>query len=133
MSGTKLRLRLFFDEGVPDSAAQAFRDAGHEAMLLREHMATGSPDPAVCAIAEVNEAILVACDGDMKRLARNNGVNRGRYARLSLIKLSCRPSQAAPRVECMMSLIEHEWNAGAKYGARRLFIEIGDTWVRTNR
>lgn len=133
MNTTNLSLRLFLDEGVPDSVGRAFQDAGHEVLLLRNAIAPGSPDPLVCAAAEVNAAVLVALDSDMKQLASRRGVGGQRFKRLSLIKLSCRETRAADRVRDAMSLIEHEWAYGASAASRRIFIEIGNASIRTNR
>ena len=131
MSLRRLELRLFLDEGVPDSVGKAFEEAGHAAIYLRETMPTGSPDHLVCAIAEINDAILVALDGDMKQLASRHGIGARRYKRLSLIKLSCRETRAAERVKAAMTLIEHEWRYGSSNGDRRIFIEILDAAIRT--
>ena len=70
MTKQRPKLRLFLDEGVPDSVAKAFQAAGHEVILLRNNLATGSPDQLVCAAAEINQCILVALDGDMRALAQ---------------------------------------------------------------
>jgi predicted nuclease of predicted toxin-antitoxin system len=129
----RLRLKLFLDEGVPRSVGRAFEAAGHEVLYLQQTMATGSPDTLVCAVAEVNEAILVAIDADMKKLASRHGVGARRYKSLSLIKLSCKEPRAAARVQAAMSLIEHEWNYSQDVRDRRLFVEIGDSSIRTNR
>lgn len=85
-------------------------------------------------MSEENEAILVALDADMRKLARRRGVGKNRFRRLSLIKLSCRESRAAERVRLAMSLIEHEWQVGIQQASdRRLFVEIGDSFIRTER
>jgi predicted nuclease of predicted toxin-antitoxin system len=126
-------LRFFLDEGVPDSVARTLRDAGHEAILLRESgIQRGSPDQLVCAYAEVTEAILVALDADMKKLAQGHGAGAGRFKRLNLVKLSCPEPQAAKRVREALSLILHEWNLGEPR-ERRLHIEIGISVIRTFR
>ncbi len=88
MSADRPVLRFFLDEGVPVSVGRVFKAAGHEVMFFDGSMAKGSPDHAVAIFAEINDAILVALDGDMKRIARGYGVGGGRYRRLSLIKLS---------------------------------------------
>jgi predicted nuclease of predicted toxin-antitoxin system len=108
--GGQLALTFFLDEGVPDSVAQVIRDSSHEAMLLRQSaVARGSPDQVVCAFAEATDAILVAIDGDMKRIAQGHGAGAGRFRSLNLLKLSCAEPDAAQRVREAMSLIEHEW------------------------
>jgi predicted nuclease of predicted toxin-antitoxin system len=53
-------LRLFLDEGVPDSVGHAFLEAGQEVHFLNRTLARGSSDQLVCAIADINNAILVA-------------------------------------------------------------------------
>jgi predicted nuclease of predicted toxin-antitoxin system len=102
-------------------------------ILLRDKIAPNSPDPLVCAVSEANDAILVSHDNDMRQLARRRGVGQARFRRLSLIKLTCRESRAAIRIAQAMSLIEHEWAYGTDKPDRRLFIEIGDSAIRTMR
>jgi predicted nuclease of predicted toxin-antitoxin system len=107
--GDRPTLRLFLDEGVPDSVGHAFLEAGHEVHFLNRTLARGSSDQLVCAIADINNAILVALDGDMRRIAQGHGVGSGRYLRLGLIKPSSFEPDAPVRVRAAMSLIEHEW------------------------
>lgn len=126
-------LRLFLDEGVPDSVGHTFMENGHEVGFLNRTIARGSSDQLVCAIADINNAILVALDGDMKRIAQSYGIGSGRFLRLGLIKLSCSETIAAQRVQAAMSLIEHEWEAGHGKQGRRIFIEIGTDVIRTFR
>jgi predicted nuclease of predicted toxin-antitoxin system len=130
---TKQRLRLFLDEGVPASVGREFSDSGHDVIYLKDCIATGSPDDLVCVAAEQNEAILVACDGDMKQLVKRFGIGTSRFAKLSLIKLSVNSPQCAPRIRQAMSLIEHEWNVSEGKSTRRLYIEIKSDVIRTYR
>jgi predicted nuclease of predicted toxin-antitoxin system len=129
----KPKLRFFLDEGVPDAVGRKLLGSGHEVIYLRYATASGSPDQLVCAVAQANEAILVALDGDMKQLAQRHGVGQSRYRKLSLLKLSCREPKAADRVGFALSLIEHEWNFSAGTSDRRIFIEIGDASISTKR
>ncbi len=126
-------LKLFLDAGVPDSVGQCFEKAGHVVIYERDAVAPGSPDQLVCAVSERNDAILVALDADMKQLAQRRGIGRIRFRRLSLIKLSCRETRAAQRVDAAMSLIEHEWQVSSQHRDRRIFIEIRDGVFRTVR
>jgi predicted nuclease of predicted toxin-antitoxin system len=127
------RLRLFLDEGVPDSVGRAFENHKHEVIYLRDSVPQGSPDLLVCAAAGSNDAVLVAFDGDMRQIAKNHGISKGRFKRLSLIKLSCTEPSAASRIEQAMSFIEHEWIISSEKAARRLFVEIGSYVLRTYR
>lgn len=133
MSDTLSALRFFLDEGVPDSVGKALETAGHTVFYLRQTLLPGSPDHVVCAIAEAHAAILVALDADMKVLARRHGAGGQRYRKLSLLKFSCRETKAATRIGAALSLIEHEWRLGASSSDRRIFIEIGDRFIRTVR
>jgi hypothetical protein len=56
-----------------------------------------------------------------------------RFKRLSLIGLRCPEPKAAARITAALALIEHEWQAGGGRAGRRLFVEIGGDWIRTNR
>ena len=126
-------LKLFLDEGVPKSVGLCFENGGHEVIYFPDAAEPGSPDPLVATISVENDAILVALDGDMKKLAQGRGIGRVRYRRLSLIKLSCRETIAARRVAAAMSLIEHEWALADTPSSRRIFVEIGDSFIRTFR
>jgi predicted nuclease of predicted toxin-antitoxin system len=126
-------LRLFLDEGVPDSVGHAFLEAGHQVGFLNKSLARGSPDHLVCAIADINDAILVALDGDMKRIAQSYGIGARTYLKMGLIKLSCFEPEAAQRVRAAMSLIEHEWNVSEGSTGRRIFVELSDKVMRSHR
>ena len=109
------------------------REQGHDVVLLRESIQTGSNDTLVCVAAEANEAILVSHDADMKRLARRHGAGAGRFKYLSLIKLSCTEPRAVGRLSEAMSLVEHEWAVSRTQHTRRLHVEIGKGVITTRR
>ncbi len=52
-------------------------EAGHEVILLREQLAPDSPDPLVAAVSEMNGAVLVSLDSDLKRLAPPGSYRQG--------------------------------------------------------
>lgn len=130
---SRARLKLFLDEGVTASAGRVLEEAGHTVIYLKDAIPTGSSDPLVCAASEANDAILVAHDGDMRKLAQRRGVGQRRFRSLSLIKLSCRESRAPARLLDAMSLIEHEWKVSDGKQDRRIFLVIGDDAMRTHR
>lgn len=107
--------------------------AGHEVVLLREKIAPNSPDPLVAAVAEANGAILVSLDTDFRKIANRAGIGQKRFKTLSRIGLRCRESRAAARLTEAMSLIEHEWAYCRENGDGRLFMEIGDNFIRSVR
>jgi predicted nuclease of predicted toxin-antitoxin system len=135
LSKAQSPLRTFLDAGVPDSVGRALKECGHFVILHREALSDGASDELVCATALLNEAILVAIDGDMKRLAKQYGVTPSgdRFAQLSVIRLCCNETQAAHRVRQAMTLIEHEWRFVRAKTARRLWVDVGPHYMRTNR
>ena len=127
------KMRFFLDEGVPLSAGRALEKSGHEVIYFSQSgIAKGSTDPMVCLAAQLNDAILLALDGDMRTIARGNGVSNSKFRRLNLLKLNCRESRAAERLTFAMSLLEHEWAVGEGQ-MRRFFVEVGESVIRTNR
>ncbi len=65
-----MALRLFLDHCVPTSVGRALEPAGHEVLLLREHLPPDTEDPAVLAKASALDAVLVTLDGDFADLVR---------------------------------------------------------------
>jgi predicted nuclease of predicted toxin-antitoxin system len=108
-------LKFAIDEGAPDSVGVVLREAGHKVLYLNQGkvLPRGSKDPLVCEFAMMNDAILVATDGDMRQFARSHGISNSRYKKLNLLKLSCREPIAAARVKSAMTLIEHEWHCSS--------------------
>jgi hypothetical protein len=129
------QLRFLLDAGVPDGVGAAIEQAGHEAIYHRDVLLDGSPDHVVCEAALKNQAILVAVDVDMKRLARQYGrpLASDRFKHLSYVGVGGNLTQAAHRLRHAMSLVEHEWEVSVQKAARRLWVEIGPNYIRTNR
>lgn len=115
--------------------ARMLQELGHFVILHRDALSAGSPDELVCATALANEAILIAIDADMKRLAKQYGVTPqgDRFNRLSIIRICCNETQAAERLRQALSLIEHEWTFSEGKVARRLWVDVASHFIRTNR
>jgi predicted nuclease of predicted toxin-antitoxin system len=128
-------LRFALDEGVPNSVGRVLSDGRHKVIYLNQGalLPRGSPDEQVSAFSILNKLILVATDGDMRRIATGHGVGPSAYSRLNLLKLTCPEPMAAQRVEEALSLIEHEWHVNSGAAGRQLFIEILISVIRTNR
>jgi predicted nuclease of predicted toxin-antitoxin system len=129
------KLKFALDEGVPNSVGAVLQKAGHKVIYLNKGdlVPRGSKDPLVCIFAVVNDAILVAMDGDMKAIAKSHGASKSIFAKLNLLKLSCLETEAAERLQATISLIEHEWHVNAEAPGRRLFVEIMTSVIRSNR
>ena len=101
-------------------------------IFLDEAIRRGSSDPLVCKAAEQNDAILVACDRDMRQLAKRNGIAQGRFKKLSLLLIE-NPPTAVPRLKEAMSPIEHEWKVSQRKQARRMHVSVSKSVIRTHR
>ncbi len=64
-----MSLRFFVDHCVPNSVIQALRDAGHDVLVLKEHIPRDSHDAVVLAKAQELDAILVSLNGDFADIA----------------------------------------------------------------
>jgi predicted nuclease of predicted toxin-antitoxin system len=128
-------LRFFLDAGVPDSVGHVLRERGHIVILHREALPEGTSDEVVCATALANDAILVALDADMTRLAKQYGVTPqgDRFNRLNIVRLCCNETQAAIRLRQAMDLIELEWAYAEERAGRRLWVDVASHFIRTNR
>lgn len=127
-------MRFFLDEGVPREVGRKLEMRGYDVIFLEEKVAKGSQDNLVAAVAEANDAILVAFDHDFKSIARRAGIGQRRFRRLSLLRFEkCRESQAPARLEDAMSLIEHEWHRRSEARDRRMFVVITANSIRTHR
>jgi predicted nuclease of predicted toxin-antitoxin system len=111
-----------------------FMKHGHTLIPFEDVVTRGSRDELVCVAAEVNDALLVAFDNDMKMLAKRHGITPARFKRLSLLKFECEEPKAADRLDTAMSLLEHEWEFSRRSdGRRRAFVVIGKETIRTHR
>lgn len=127
-------MKFLLDEGVPVSVGSVLENAGHEVVFFNASgLAKGTPDPAVCAAAESQDAILVAADADMRALARGHGITPARFKKMGLLRFACPSPMAATRTEAALSLIEHEWEKVKGGHCERLFIVLGEGVMRTHR
>lgn len=126
-------LRVLLDEGVPISVKEVFESFGYKVIRQQDVLPQGASDLLVARTARLNEAVLVATDKDMSRIAGRYGRADDRFSDLSLIKIGCPEPLAAQRLAQAMSLIEHEWKYSCEKAARKLYIEIGGHFLRTYR
>lgn len=108
-------------------------DRGHAVTYMQDVMVRGSPDALVAEIAQRNDAILVAIDKDMRQIAKKHGIGSLRFGRLHLLQFRCTEPQAVHRVKEATELIELEWDIACSKSARRFWVEVGDSYIRTHR
>lgn len=135
MSADGIRFRALLDAGVPDSVGRVLNGSGHGVIYHRDVLPEKTPDPVVAFIAQQNNAVLIAIDNDMKQIAQRYGVasHSDRFSRLNLIRLCCNEVLAAKRLEHAMSFVEVEWEFSTRKSARRMWVDIGAHFLRTNR
>ena len=126
-------LKFFIDNNVADSVATFLREQGYEVILLREILATNSPDYLVATVSQLYNAVLVTHDGDFKQLAKRLTISNHRFRRLSRISLRCSEPRAAARMRDALSLIVHEWTLAQGQRDKRIIISLADTVITTTR
>jgi predicted nuclease of predicted toxin-antitoxin system len=127
-------MKFLLDEGVPVSVGNVLVQAGHEVIFFdNSGLTKGSPDPVVCAAAMASDAILVAADHDMKRLAKAQGISNSRFKTLGLVRFECPNPIASKRMQDTISLVAHENTKVADGLCQRLFVVIGETVIRVYR
>ena len=125
---------FMLDENVPASVAEVLKKLGHKAEFLREYIATGSPDPVVATVSQEFNAVLISTDGDFKKIApRIPDGQKTRFKKLSRVHLRCGGRQAAQRLEKAMSFIEAEFEIANNSTDRRMLLEIGKSYIKSNR
>ncbi|MGH6651047.1 MAG: DUF5615 family PIN-like protein [Sphingopyxis sp.] len=115
------------DENVPAAVSHFLAEQGFEVILSRDAVGEGAPDPMVAQAAQVNEAILVSLDRDMRRIQRQlSAANEARFPTLDLIMLACSEPQAAARLQKFLPIIQAEFERiSIDQQIERLRIEVG--------
>lgn len=57
-------MRIKIDENLPIEAAVLLRQAGHDALTIRDQQMVGHPDPQVAAICQLEQRVLLTLDLD---------------------------------------------------------------------
>ncbi|WP_312472571.1 DUF5615 family PIN-like protein [Brucella sp.] len=125
-------MNFLLDAGVPVSVGNTLVDHEHNVIFYAEVLAEKATDLHVCETAMANDAILVAIDGDMRRIANRFG-NNPRFDRLSLLHFGCNEVLAAKRLRQAIKLIEAEWEFTLEKPSRRLWFEITGQYFKTMR
>ncbi|PCK81482.1 DUF5615 family PIN-like protein [Rhizobium sophoriradicis] len=125
-------MNFLLDAGVPISVGRTLQEHNHSVIFYPEVLPEKATDLHVCETALRNDAILVAIDGDMRRIANRFG-NNPRFDKLSLLHFGCNEALAAKRLTQAMALIEAEWAFKLEKASRRLWFEVTGQYFKTVR
>ncbi len=125
-------MKFLLDAGVPHSVGVSFQETGHKVIFYNEVLPEKASDLQVCETALANDAILVAIDQDMRRIANRFGINP-RYQKLSLLHIGCNEVMASKRVRQAIDLIDMEWSFKLQKPSRRLWFEVTGQYFKTVR
>lgn len=125
-------MKFLLDAGVPHSVGVSLQETGHEVIFYNEVLPEKASDLQVCETALANDAILVAIDQDMRRIANRFGINP-RYQKLSLLHIGCNEVMASKRVRQAIDLIDMEWSFKLQKPSRRLWFEVTGQYFKTVR
>jgi predicted nuclease of predicted toxin-antitoxin system len=126
-------MRFFLDHCVPAGVAVVLTNAGHEVIIQKDAIPTDSSDTLVAIASAVNEAILVSFDKDFKTIAARTHITHRQLKKLSRIQFRCKAPQAAIRLQIALPFIAMEWGIVQSLHDARMFVDIGDSYVRFNR
>lgn len=66
-------------------------------------------------------------------MAASVGLSQERFRKLSRVCLRCSEPEAAGRMRAALSLIAHEWGWLQENGGERLWVDVGASYIRSNR
>ncbi len=107
---------------------------GHRVVFVKDYILPGAPDPLVATVSQELKAILISFDGDFRKIAPRIPIGqRRRFRHLSRIWMRCTEPQAAPRLEAALPFIEAEYALAEKSADARMILQIGKSYLRTDR
>ena len=123
------------DAGVPASVGHSLKELGQEVVFYNDVLAESASDMVVAMTALANDAVLLAIDKDLRRIARKYGETPQdeRFSKLNLIHFCCDEVLASKRVEHAFSFIQAEWAFCLEKRSRRMWVEIGAHHLKTFR
>jgi predicted nuclease of predicted toxin-antitoxin system len=128
-------MRLLIDENAPDSVSEFFRERGHEVVLVREILPRGTADQIVALVGDEMSAVVVTWNHkDFKRLvSRIPEGGRQRFRNLGRITFRCSEARGRQRLEELIEWVEFEYAQAQKSPDKRMMLEIGESYCRSNR
>jgi hypothetical protein len=125
---------FILDENVANAVIKTLEAIGCRCYSIRSFAGEGTPDMAVAALVNQRAAILVSHNKDFKKIApRISGGSRRRFRQLSRILLKCKASRAAERLAQVMDFVQYEIQVAQSKDDKRVILEIGDAYIRSDR
>jgi predicted nuclease of predicted toxin-antitoxin system len=125
---------FILDENVPKDMADMLTKHGHAAAYIRDYAPPGSPDPLVATVAQELNAVLISFDGDFQHIApRIPRGQRARFRSLSRIWMRCYEPDGAARLEQALSFVTAEFALAQQRADKRMLIQVGASYLRTDR
>jgi predicted nuclease of predicted toxin-antitoxin system len=125
---------FILDENVPKDMADMLIRHGHTAVYIRDYVPPDSPDQLVATVAQELDAVLISFDGDFQHIApRIPKGQRTRFRTLSRIWMRCFEPDGANRLEQALSLAESEFALAQQRADKRMLMQVGSSYLRTDR
>jgi predicted nuclease of predicted toxin-antitoxin system len=125
---------FLLDENVPKDMADMLIRHGHTSVYIRDYVPPGSPDQLVATVAQELNAVLISFDGDFQTIApRIPKGQRTRFRSLSRIWMRCFEPDGADRLEQALSLVESEFALAQQRADKRMLMQVGTSYLRTDR
>jgi predicted nuclease of predicted toxin-antitoxin system len=126
-------LRFLLDENIAVALGHVLAAAGHDYDLVEIEIAKSAPDDVIALHSVMLGAVLVSHDRDFQSIGPRVPFGRQRFARLSRIWLRCVEERSPSRMAAALPFIEFEWALAQTRRDTRMILEIGDSYLRTNR
>ncbi|MEM8487060.1 MAG: DUF5615 family PIN-like protein [Bacteroidota bacterium] len=106
-------LTFFADHCISQAIIRKLLDAGHEVLVLRDHLPQDAPDPVVIEKAQLENAILITLNGDFSDIV---AYPPSEFVGIIALQLKNRPSMLNPIMERLLSFTESHPNQGDYIG-----------------
>lgn len=107
-------------------------ERGYAVLTVGEAFPSGSPDPAVLAVAEAEAAIVLSSDAHWKTLIEQVRGHKGRVRRAGRVLLDCDHDKNLARLAQLFDDVEREINDAYAAG-RRVMIRITGGSIRIDK
>ena len=102
-------LKLFADHCVSGAIVKKLADAGHEVLVLRDHLPQDAPDPIVIGKAQSEKAIFLTLNGDFSDIV---AYPPSAFGGIIALQIKNRPSQIMPIMDRLKAFMESHPNQG---------------------